>query len=1678
MGLPRWGGRGRLAAGFAAAAVLIALWAAGSWAAGSKGPGTAPSNDTFASAQAVAGNAGSASGSNVGATGESGEPLNFGHGPIHSVWYSWVAPNDGTVTIDLCVSATFDTTLAVYTGAAVNALTRVAGNDDYCALKSRLTYAATAGSTYQISVDGYDGETGSFVLSWNLPSPPPANDNFLAAAAISGNDGSVAGTTVGATTETSEPINAGPGPVHSVWYAWTVPNAGTVTIDTCTPPASGAYDTTLGVYTGTSAQTLTPIAVDDDSCGSPQAQVSFSAVAGTLYDISIDGYSGQTGNFVLAWALQPANDQFAGATTVSGFSGSSSGGTIAATGETGEPANQGSTVPLASVWYSWTAPFDGTVTVDTCTLPPSQAYDTTLGVYQGTSVDALTLVGTNDDTCGSQSRVSFAATNGLIYRISVDGHAGARGHFVLTWNLPVAALSVGDAAITEGNGGTVNESFAVTLSLSSSQIVTVNWATADGTATAPSDYTAGSGSLTFNPGETSKSVAVTVNGDTTYETDETFFVNLSGASGAPIADGQGVGTITNDDALPAISVGDVTHAEGNSGTTLYLFAVSMTNPSSSAVTVDYATADGTAIAPIDYTAASGTVTFTAGQVSQTVTVSVNGDTTYEPDEGFLLNLSNVSGGTISDSQGVGGISNDDPVPTISVNDVSKLEGNSGTTGFDFTVSLSNPSYQLVSVNYGTQNGTAVAPFDYTSTPGTLPFGPGTTSATVTVPVVGETVYESDETFTFNLNAPVGGTISDGVGLGTILNDDPVPAFSVNDRSKTEGNSGQSTLTFTVTLSNPSPNTVSVNWATADGTATAPADYISGSGTLSFPAGTLSKSFGVAVVGDTVDEADETFLVNLSGASSGSTISDGQGVGTIQDDDPSPTLAIGDASVTEGNSGPVSAVFTVTLAGSTAQTVTVGYATADGTAAAPGDYTATSGTLTYTPGQTTKTVTVQVQGDTLDEPDETYTVLLSNPVNATLADGSGLGTILDDDPQPALSIADTSVTEGNSGTATVSFTVTLSAASGQTVSVAYATADGTAVAPADYTAAGGTLTVVAGQGSGTVSVTVNGDTTDEDDETFTVTLSNAVNASIARATATGTILDDDPAPTLAVGDQTVTEGNAGTTSATFTVTLTGSTQRTATVDWATADGTATAPSDYTAASGTLTFAPGDSTETLTVLVNGDTSVEPDETFFVNLSNASNATLADGQGQGTILNDDLGADLAVTTTDSPDPVQVGSNLTYVVKVQDLGALGATGVTLTETVPPGPTVVSITPSQGSCSGTGTVTCSLGSVASGGQATVTVVVRPTSVGSGTITNTASATGNEPDPNGSNNSSSESTTVVPNAAGCTIVGGGGADTLTGTSGDDVICGGGGNDTIRGNGGNDTLRGEAGNDTLFGGLGNDTFDGGIGNDTVSFAETGVTSGSTVDLTGVAAVCGGIPCADNAQLGHDTFVVDGTSGLSTVENLTGTGFADTLTGDGGANRLTGGSGNDILNGGGGNDQLSGGAGNDTVNGQDGSDTVKGDAGNDTLSGGAGNDTFDGGTNLDTVTYFGDPAGITANLGTGAVTDGYGNSDTLTGVEILQGSDAGADQLTGSTANNTMNGNGGDDTLLGLAGNDTLDGGAGNDTLDGGPGTDTCTNGETVSNCEARHARTGPAPSGTGQPADAVPERRRGARGVRP
>ncbi len=463
---------------------------------------------------------------------------------------------------------------------------------------------------------------------------------------------------------------------------------------------------------------------------------------------------------------------------------------------------------------------------------------------------------------------------------------------------------------------------------------------------------------------------------------------------------------------PTISITDVTVTEGNTDTLAATFTVSLSAAYSETVTIDFATASGTAVAGSDFVAVEGTLTFTPGQISQPITVQVGGDLVAEYNEAFYVRLTSPTNAFVADAQGVGNILDNEPRVSIDYGPVYVTEGNTGTTDAKFTIRLAAPYELPVSVNLSVVTGDTDYYigdwyYGYTSYPPatlntdfeggsqTITFNPGELTQEITVPVIGDRDGEPDEYFLVNLDSTDYGLIVSPQAVGIIDDDEPRASISGGG---TVGE-GAGTMSFTISLSNPSTDIVEVNYATADyGSATAGSDYVAKVGTATFNPGELTKTITVDIIDDRLGESDEYLYVNLTGAT-GALLEpyyySTQGYGYIQDNEP--RVSINSVSITEGNSGTKLMTFTVTLSAAYDQPVTVNYATQDGSAVAGQDYVATSGMLTFGIGQTSQTITVTIKGDKSKEYNEYFYVMLSDASsNALLYNSTGYGDILNDD----------------------------------------------------------------------------------------------------------------------------------------------------------------------------------------------------------------------------------------------------------------------------------------------------------------------------------------------------------------------------------------------------------------------------------------------------------------------------------------------------------------------------------------------------------------------------------------------------------------------------------------------------------------------------------------------------------
>ncbi|WP_407333417.1 beta strand repeat-containing protein [Enterovibrio sp. 27052020O] len=751
------------------------------------------------------------------------------------------------------------------------------------------------------------------------------------------------------------------------------------------------------------------------------------------------------------------------------------------------------------------------------------------------------------------------------------------------------------------------------------------------------------------------------------ELDESFSLSVGGQSGTA--------TIVDDDSLsPVISVSNAVDSGGNSvdEAETAIFNVSLSNPLGSSAEYSVSLTNGTALVSSDYSNAmvfsanvsydsgTGKVTVPSGETAFTVSVPTVTDTTDENNETFTLRVGGDAGtATIID---------DDPAPTVTA--VSNAVDSGGAAvdeaeGAIFTVTLSNPSAFSVDFALVLANGTATLTDDYTnamvfsdgvtysSGTGLVSVPAGITSFTVTVPTVSDAIDEADETFTLN----VGGQ----TGTATIIDDDPAPTVTAVSNAVDSGGAAVDEAEgaiFTVTLSNPSAFSVDFALVLANGTATLTDDYTnamvfsdgvtysSGTGLVSVPAGITSFTVTVPTVSDAIDEADETFTLNVGGQT---------GTATIIDDDPAPTVTAVSNAVDSGGAAvdeAEGAIFTVTLSNPSAFSVDFALVLANGTATLTDDYTnamvfsdgvtysSGTGLVSVPAGITSFTVTVPTVTDTTDENNETFTLNVGGQ--------TGTATIIDDDPVPTVTAVSNAVDSGGAAVDEAEgaiFTVTLSNPSAFSVDFALVLANGTATLTDDYTNAmvfsdgvtyssgTGLVSVPAGVTSFTVTVPTVSDAIDEADETFTL--------NVGGQTGTATIIDDDPAPTVTAVSNAVDSGGAAVDEAEgaiFTVTL--SNPSAFSVDFALvlANGTATLTDDYTNAmvfsdgvtyssgTGLVSVPAGVTSFTVTVPTVSDAIDEADETFTLNVGGQT--------GTAAILDDDITTPTVTITDDAND------------------------------------------------------------------------------------------------------------------------------------------------------------------------------------------------------------------------------------------------------------------------------------------------------------------------------------------------------------------------------------------------------------------------------------------------------------
>jgi len=983
--------------------------------------------------------------------------------------------------------------------------------------------------------------------------------------------------------------------------------------------------------------------------------------------------------------------------------------------------------------------------------------------------------------------------------------------------------------------------------------------------------------------------------------------------------------------VASITVGDVIVGESDQ---YAIFFVRLDAPATGTVTVDYTTSNGQASGfGNDYSGFSGTLTFAAGESVKMVRVPIVNDNFLEAAELFFLELSDATNANITRQYATATIIDNDAAsgtPAVTVGDLVVDEASGQAS---FAIILNRPSTSTVSLNYATQNGSAVAGSDYVATSGSLNFAAGETVKIVTVALTNDVVAEANEAFGLVVSNLVGATTLDASATAIIGANDATavanPNLLVDDIIVGERDGY---VDFVVRLDAPATSVVTVDYTTSNGQASGFGnDYYGLAGTLTFAVGETVKTVRIPIINDTSAEASKIFFFELSDASN-ATITRQYATATIIDNDAAsgtPVVTVGDLVVDEA-SGQAS--FAIILNRPSTSTVSLSYATQNGSAVAGSDYVATSGSLNFAAGETVKIVTVALTNDAVAEASESLDLVVSNLVGATTLDASATAIIGANDATavfaPRLSV---SAAVGLENASYLEFVVALDAPATTAVTVDYTTANGDASGFGnDYYGLAGTLTFAVGETIKTVRIPIINDTSAEPTQSFFFNLSDATNATIVGASATGTIIDNDTTP--AVTSATIA-GSAG-----FDIL-----QGTAIRDVVTGgDG-----NDFiTTGSGNDSLAGGNGNDILEGSV-GDDQIDggagTDTASYAGAAQGVSVNLAftAAQATGGAGTDTLVAIESIIGSNFDDVLTGSSaaNILTGLAGNDRYVVGA-GDVIVEAANGGTDAVSASVSFVLADNVETLTLTGSTAINGtgnalanslvGNAAANVLTG--GLGDDTL---AGGLGNDTLDGGagidaaSYAAATAAVTVNLATTGAQATGGAGSDTLTAI---EAIIGGAFNDSLTGNAGNNALTGNAGNDTLQGGLGNDMLNGGDGIDTVSYAAA--TAGIKVSLAlTTAQVTGGA--------GSDT--------LSAIENITGSALADTLTGGTSNNIINGGNGNDVIDGGNGNDTINGGAGNNILKGGAGNDTLVGSTGADLLTGGAGKDVLTGGTGNDRFIY---------------------------------------------------------------------------------------------------------------------------------
>ncbi|WP_197167606.1 Calx-beta domain-containing protein [Neorhodopirellula pilleata] len=863
----------------------------------------------------------------------------------------------------------------------------------------------------------------------------------------------------------------------------------------------------------------------------------------------------------------------------------------------------------------------------------------TVTIPAGQSSTTISIDPTDDSTVEPDETIMLTITDAAAYDVGTPASAtGTITNDDVAVVTPTVSLALAPSAVNEDGTGALVYTFTRTGETTAA--LAVNY-TVGGTANSGSDFTALSGTVTIPVGQSSTTISIDPTDDTTVEPDETIMLTITDAAAYDVGTpASATGTITNDDVAvvtPTVSVAVAPSAVNEDGTGALVYTFTRTGETTTALAVSY-TVGGTANSGSDFTALSGTVTIPVGQSSTTISLNPTDDTTVEPDETIILTITDAAAYDVgTPASATGTITNDDVAvvtPTVSLAVAPSAVNEDGTGALVYTFTRIGETTAALAVNY-TVGGTATSGTDFTALSGTVTIPAGQSSTTISIDPTDDSTVEPDETIILTITDAAAYDVgTPASATGTITNDDVAavtPTVSVAVAPSAVNEDGTSALVYTFTRTGQTTAALAVNY-TVGGTATSGTDFTALSGTVTIPAGQSSTTISIDPTDDSTVEPDETIILTITDAAAYDVGTPASATGTITNDDvaavtPTVSVAVAPSAVNEDGTGAL--VYTFTRTGETTTALAVSY-TVGGTANSGSDFTALSGTVTIPVGQSSTTISLNPTDDTTVEPDETIILTITDAAAYDVGTpASATGTITNDDvaavtPTVSVAVAPSAVNED--GTSALVYTFTRTGQTTAALAVNY-TVGGTATSGTDFTALSGTVTIPAGQSSTTISIDPTDDSTVEPDETIILTITDAAAYDVGTpASATGTITNDDVAavtPTVSVAVAPSAVNEDGTSALVYTFTRTGQTTAALAVNY-TVGGTATSGTDFTALSGTVTIPAGQSSTTISVNPTDDSTVEPDETIMLTITDAAAYDVGTpASATGTITNDDVAA-----------------------------------------------------------------------------------------------------------------------------------------------------------------------------------------------------------------------------------------------------------------------------------------------------------------------------------------------------------------------------------------------------------------------------------------------------------------------